>query len=305
MNTLRVGLLLAAMTALFLVVGWMIGGTTGMVIALVVAAGMNAFAYWNSDRMVLRMYNAREVDAHTAPQLYGIVERLARRADLPMPRVYVIESAQPNAFATGRNPQNAAVAATTGLLRLLNAEELAGVMAHELAHVKHRDILTSTITATLAGAIGMLANFAFFFGATSDDEEGNPLGFVGLLLMSILAPLAAMVVQMGISRSNEYAADATGAEICGQPLWLAQRAGKTGSRRPDHRQRASRKQPRHRPYVHRQPLARPGHGQPVLYSPKNRQPHCPPATNGRCGWHGNPGRHWPVGLISGIVPPPK
>lgn len=183
---------------------------------------MNVFAYWNSDRMILRMYNAQEVDARSAPQLYGIVERLARRADLPMPRVYVIESAQPNAFATGRNPQNAAVAATTGLLRILNADELAGVMAHELAHVKHRDILTATIVATLAGAIGMLANFAFFFGATSNDEEGgNPLGFVGVLLMSILAPLAAMIVQMGISRSNEYAADAAGAEICGQPLWLA------------------------------------------------------------------------------------
>lgn len=236
MNTLRVGLLLAAMTALFLVVGWIIGGTTGMIVALIAAAGMNAFAFWNSDRMILRMYNAREVDAHSAPQLHGIVERLAHRADLPMPRVYVIESAQPNAFATGRNPQNAAVAATTGLLRLLNAEELAGVMAHELAHVKHRDILTSTITATLAGAIGMLANFALFFGATSnDDGEGSPLGFVGLLLMSILAPLAAMVVQMGVSRSNEYAADAAGAEICGQPLWLASALEKleTGARAID------------------------------------------------------------------------
>ncbi|EKV32179.1 Putativeprotease htpX-like protein [Caenispirillum salinarum AK4] len=235
MNTLRVGLLLAAMTALFLVVGWLIGGTAGMVVALVVATGMNAFAYWNSDRMILRMYKAREVDAHTAPQLYGIVERLAHRADLPMPRVYVIESAQPNAFATGRNPRNAAVAATTGLLRLLNAEELAGVMAHELAHVKHRDILTGTITATLAGAIGMLANFALFFGATSNDEEGSPLGFVGLLLMSILAPLAAMIVQMGVSRSNEYAADAAGAEICGQPLWLASALEKleTGTRAID------------------------------------------------------------------------
>lgn len=223
MNTLRVGLLLAAMTALFLVVGFLIGGEAGMAVAFALAAAMNVFAYWNSDRMILRMYGAREVDAHSAPQLYGIVERLAHRAELPMPRVYVIESAQPNAFATGRSPSHAAVAATTGLLRLLNAEELAGVMAHELAHVKHRDTLTATITATLAGAIGMLANFAFFFGATGNDEEGggNPLGFVGVLLMSILAPLAAMVVQMGISRSNEYAADAAGAEICGQPLWLA------------------------------------------------------------------------------------
>lgn len=223
MNTLRVGLLLAGMTALFLTVGHLIGGTTGMVVALLIAVAMNAFTYWNSDRMVLRMYGAREVDSTSAPQLYGIVERLAQRADLPMPRVYIIESAQPNAFATGRNPRNAAVAATTGLLRLLNAEELAGVMAHELAHVKHRDTLTATITATLAGAVGMLANFAFFFGGSSNDEEGggNPLGFVGVLLMSILAPLAAMIVQMAVSRSNEYAADAAGAEICGQPLWLA------------------------------------------------------------------------------------
>lgn len=221
MNTLRVGLLLAAMTALFLTVGWLIGGQAGMVIAFALAAAMNAFAYWNSDKMILRMYNAQEVDAATAPQLYAIVEQLARRADLPMPRVYVIDTAQPNAFATGRSPSHAAVAATTGLMRLLNAEELAGVMAHELAHVKHRDTLTSTITATLAGAIGMLANFAFFFGGSSDEENPNPLGFVGVLLMSILAPLAAMVVQMGISRMNEYAADAAGAEICGQPLWLA------------------------------------------------------------------------------------
>lgn len=305
MNTLRVGLLLAAMTALFLVVGWMIGGTTGMVIALVVAAGMNAFAYWNSDRMVLRMYNAREVDAHTAPQLYGIVERLARRADLPMPRVYVIESAQPNAFATGRNPQNAAVAATTGLLRLLNAEELAGVMAHELAHVKHRDILTSTITATLAGAIGMLANFAFFFGATSDDEEGNPARFRRPAAHVHPGPTGGHGGANGNQPVQRICRRRYRSGNLRPALMAGQRAGKTGSRRPDHRQRASRKQPRHRPYVHRQPLARPGHGQPVLYSPKNRQPHCPPATNGRCGWHGNPGRHWPVGLISGIVPPPK
>ncbi|SOD98901.1 zinc metalloprotease HtpX [Caenispirillum bisanense] len=221
MNTLRVGLLLAGMTALFLTVGWLIGGQTGMVIAFLAAAGMNVFAWWNSDRMILRMYNAQEVDARSAPQLYGIVEQLARRADLPMPRVYVIDSAQPNAFATGRSPQHAAVAATTGLMRLLNAEELAGVMAHELAHVKHRDTLTGTITATLAGAVGMLANFAFFFGGSRDEENPSPLGFVGVLLLSILAPLAAMIVQMAVSRTNEYAADAAGAEICGQPLWLA------------------------------------------------------------------------------------
>lgn len=222
MNTLRVGLLLAGMTALFLTVGWLIGGQAGMLIALAVAAGMNFFAYWNSDKMILRMYNAQEVDGRSAPQLYGIVQQLAQRAGMPMPRVYVIDSAQPNAFATGRDPNNAAVAATTGLMRILTAEELAGVMAHELAHVKHRDTLTATITATLAGAVGMLANFAFFFGATRNDENNpSPLGFVGILLMSILAPMAAMIVQMAVSRTNEYAADAAGAEICGQPLWLA------------------------------------------------------------------------------------
>lgn len=243
MNTLRVALLLAGMTALFLVIGRLLGGTTGMVLAFLVAAAMNLAAWWSSDTLVLKLYKARPVDARTAPQFYGIVERLAHRADLPMPRVYVIDSAQPNAFATGRGPKTAAVAATTGLLRLLNAEELTGVMAHELAHVRHRDTLTATLVATLAGAIGMLANFALFFGGGSssssgEGEDGGPaLGFFGVLALSLLAPLAAMVVQMGISRSNEYAADAAGAELCGQPLWLANALEKleTGSRAIDNR----------------------------------------------------------------------
>jgi len=215
----RTALLIAGMTALFLAVGFMIGGTGGMLIAFVIAAGMNMFAYWNSDRMVLRMYGAREVDARSAPALYGIVKQLAERAELPMPRVYIIENPQPNAFATGRNPQNAAVAATTGLLATMSHEEIAGVMAHELAHVKNRDTLTMTITATIAGAIGMLANFALFFGGSRDNN--NPLGIVGVLAVMILAPLAAMLVQMAISRSREYEADRIGAEICGRPLWLA------------------------------------------------------------------------------------
>ncbi|WP_193366866.1 zinc metalloprotease HtpX [Pelagibius marinus] len=217
MNSLRTGLLMAAMTGLFLAVGFLLGGTGGMVIALLVAVAMNAFAYWNADKMVLRMYRARQVDRASAPSYYGIVEQLADNAGLPMPRVYIIDDPQPNAFATGRNPENAAVAATSGLLKRLSAEELAGVMAHELAHVKNRDTLTMTITATIAGAISMLANFGLFFGG----NRNNPLGIFGAILIMILAPLAAALVQMAISRTREYAADRAGAEICGQPLWLA------------------------------------------------------------------------------------
>jgi heat shock protein HtpX len=217
MNTLRTGILLAALTALFLLVGLMIGGETGMAIALLLAIAMNAFAYWNSDKLVLRLYRAHEVEKREAPGFYGIVERLAANAALPMPRVYVIDNDQPNAFATGRNPANAAVAATTGLLRRLSSEEIAGVMAHELAHVRNRDTLTMTVTATVAGAISMLANFALFFGG----NRNNPLGILGVILVAILAPLAAMLVQMAISRAREFEADRIGAEICGQPLWLA------------------------------------------------------------------------------------
>jgi heat shock protein HtpX len=218
MNTFRTGLLLAAMTALFLVAGYLLGGQNGMMIALVVAIGMNVFSYWNADKVVLKMFKAREVDARSAPVLYGIVQQLAQRAHLPMPRVYIIDNPQPNAFATGRNPQNAAVAATTGLLQNLSQEEIAGVMAHELAHVKNRDTLIMTVTATIAGALGMLANFALFFGG---NRNNNPLGMVGTILVVILAPMAAMLVQMAISRTREYAADQEGAEICGRPAWLA------------------------------------------------------------------------------------
>ena len=213
----RTALLLAALTALFMAVGYMLGGIGGTLIALAVAVAMNVFAYWNSDRVVLRMHNARAVDDRTAPQLVGMVRQLAERGGLPMPRVYIIDTPQPNAFATGRNPENAAVAATTGLLKALSSEEVAGVMAPELAHIRNRDTLVMTITATLAGALSMLANFALFFGG----NRNNPLGIVGVLLMAILAPLAAMLVQMAISRSREYEADRVGAEICGRPLWLA------------------------------------------------------------------------------------
>jgi len=223
MSYFRTALLLAAITALFLVIGFLLGGEGGMLIAFLLAGAMNLFAYWNADKLVLRMYGAQEIDRRTAPAYYGIVEQLAERAGLPMPKVYVMESEQPNAFATGRNPANAAVAATTGLLNSLSHEELAGVMAHELAHVKNRDTLIMTITATVAGAIGMLANFAMFFGhsGNNEDNRGNPLGMVGTILVMIIAPLAAMLVQMAISRAREYEADRIGAEICGRPLWLA------------------------------------------------------------------------------------
>ena len=222
MNYLKTAILLAGMTALFVGIGFMLGGPTGMLIALAIAVGMNVFAYWNSDRMMLSMYGATEVDARSAPGLYGTVEQLADRAGLPMPKVYIIDTDQPNAFSTGRNPENAAVAATSGLLRILSTEEVAGVMAHELAHVKNRDTLIMTITATVAGAISMLATFAMFFGG----NRNNPLGLIGTILIMILAPIAAMLVQMAISRTREYAADHAGAEICGHPLWLASALGK-------------------------------------------------------------------------------
>ncbi|QOF69556.1 zinc metalloprotease HtpX [Aminobacter sp. SR38] len=219
MNMMRTAMLLATMTALFMGVGYLIGGYGGMTIAFLIAAGMNLFSYWNSDKLVLRMNNAIEVDERNAPEYYAIVRGLAANARLPMPRVYLIDSPQPNAFATGRNPENAAVAASTGLLQRLSHEEVAAVMAHELAHIENRDTLIMTVTATLAGAISMLGNFAFFFGGNRDNN--NPLGFVGVLVAMIVAPFAAMLVQMAISRTREYSADRRGAEICGNPLWLA------------------------------------------------------------------------------------
>lgn len=225
MNYVRTAVLLAAMTALFLGIGWMLGGQAGMLIALVLALGMNLFAYWNSDKVVLRMHGARQVKRTDAPALFGVIEQLSRTAGLPMPKVYLIDNEQPNAFATGRNPQNAAVAATTGLLRNLSPEEVAGVMAHELAHVKNRDTLIMTITATIAGAVGMLSSFALFFGG---GNRNNPLGLVGVLLVMIVGPLAAALVQMAISRAREYEADRVGAEICGKPLWLASALEKLG-----------------------------------------------------------------------------
>ena len=219
MNTMRTGLLMAALMGLFLAVGYLLGREQGMFIAFLMAAGMNVFAYWNADKMVLRMHGARQVDRQTAPEFYQLIEALSQRAGLPMPKVYIMDNPQPNAFATGRNPENAAVAATTGLLGLLTPDEIAGVMAHELAPVANRDTLVMTMTATIAGAISMLANFGMLFGGNRD--RNNPFGVVGVILMVVLAPLAAMLVQMAISRTREYGADRGGAEISGQPMALA------------------------------------------------------------------------------------
>jgi heat shock protein HtpX len=217
-NWLKTTILMAGIVALFGVVGAAFGGANGMLLALALGGAMNIFAYWFSDAMVLRMYNAQEVDAASAPQFYGIVRELSQRAGLPMPRVYLIDEAQPNAFATGRNPEHAAVAATAGILQLLTTRELRGVMAHELTHVKHRDILISTIAATVAGAISAIAQFGFLFGGRGVDDRPNPV--VGLIVM-ILAPIAAMLIQMAISRAREFEADRGGAEISGDPNALA------------------------------------------------------------------------------------
>ncbi|MBP7242878.1 zinc metalloprotease HtpX [Amaricoccus sp.] len=221
MNYFRTMLLLAALTALFMGVGYLIGGTGGMMIAFLFAVGTNALAFWNSDKMVLRMHGAEPVTRASAPDLWDMVATLAKQADLPMPKVYVIRQDQPNAFATGRNPDNAAVAATTGILALLTREELAGVIAHELAHIKNRDTLTMTIAATVAGAISMLAQFGFFFGGAGGDRERNPLGPFGMILAVLFAPMAAALIQMTISRTREYAADRMGAQIARDPIGLA------------------------------------------------------------------------------------
>ncbi len=220
----RTFMLMAALTGFVGVVGFMLGGEAGLVIALVVAFGMNFFAYWNSDKAVLQMHGARPVDQGSAPELWEMTANMARRAGLPMPALYIIETEQPNAFATGRNPENAAVAVTRGLLRNMRREEIAGVVAHEIAHIKNRDTLTMTITATLAGAVSMLANFAIFFGGGRD----RPLGMVGTIAMMILAPMAAAMVQMAISRVREYEADAEGAAICGNAEWLASASNRLG-----------------------------------------------------------------------------
>ncbi len=217
LNFSRTTLLLAGLTGLFLAAGYLIGGESGMAVAFLFALGTNLFAYWNADKVLLSMYGAKEVDEKSAPALYGTVRTLAGRAGLPMPRVYIVDNPQPNAFATGRNPAHAAVAVTTGLIRNLTMEQVAGVLSHELTHIRNRDTLTMTVTATIAGAVSMLANFAFFFG----NNRNNPLGFLGVILVALLAPVAAVLVQLAISRGREYEADRGGAGISGNPLPLA------------------------------------------------------------------------------------
>ena len=232
-NQIRTTILLAVMTALILWVGQLLGGRQGMIIALILAAGMNFFSYWYSDKLVLKMYRASEVTPGQAPQLYETVQRLAQRAGLPMPKLYVIPQQAPNAFATGRNPEHAVVAVTEGLLNLMEHEEVTGVLAHELAHVKNRDILIGSIAATMAGAIMVLASMArwsaIFGGGGNSDDEGGGAGFIGLIAMSIIAPMAAMIIQMAISRSREYLADATGASFAGNPEGLARALEKLGA----------------------------------------------------------------------------
>ncbi|MEJ2645093.1 MAG: zinc metalloprotease HtpX [Gammaproteobacteria bacterium] len=244
MNALRTTLLLAGLTALLVLVGKAIGGTTGMVIGLLFAGVMNIGSYWFSDRLVLSLYHAQPVGPDQAPELYSVVQELAHRAHMPMPRVYIVETETPNAFATGRDPNHAAVAATTGLLRLMDREELTGVLAHELSHVRHRDTLISAIAATLAGAIAMIANlaqWALIFGmGRGDDEEG---GIVGALATMILAPLAAALIQMAVSRSREYGADQGGAELSGHPLWLARALRKLESANQAHPMQTAARNP--------------------------------------------------------------
>jgi heat shock protein HtpX len=231
-NQIKTTILLAVMTALILWVGQLLGGRQGMIIALIFAAGMNFFSYWYSDKLVLKMYRAREVTRNQAPELYEIVHHLTRQAGLPMPKLYIIPQEAPNAFATGRNPEHAVVAVTEGLLKIMDRSEVTGVLAHELAHVKNRDILIGSIAATMAGAIMMLATMARWsaiFGGGSNDDEGGGAGFIGLIVMSIIAPMAAMVIQMAISRSREYLADATGAGFAGHPEGLAKALEKLGA----------------------------------------------------------------------------
>jgi heat shock protein HtpX len=276
MNTFKTGLLMSLMTGLFLVVGALVGGSSGMLFAFVMALGLNLFAYWNSDKMLLSMYGARPVDAASAPELYHIVERLAATAHLPMPKVYISENPQPNAFGTGRNPAHAAVCVTSGLLAKVTNEELAGVIAHELGHVRNHDTLTMTITAVIAGAIGMLANFAFFMGG-----RRNPLGLVGVLLVTLLAPFAAMLVQAAISRSRGIRGRPRrrGAD---RPSALAgQCAGGNRQFRQAHRQRPRRRQSGHGAYVHRQSAAW-RHVRPVRQPSLDRRAHRAFARHGRC-----------------------
>ena len=278
MNYFKTGLLMAAMTALLLAIGASLGGQSGMLLALVFAIATNVFAYWNADKMVLRMAGARPVARETAPEFHDMIERLAKAALLPMPKVYLIDNPQPNAFATGRNPENAAVAATTGLLQQLTPDEIEGVMAHELAHVKNRDTLIMAVTATIAGAISMVANFGLFFGGRNRNSALGPLG--GLLLM-FLAPLGAMVVQMAISRTREYAADKGGAEISGKPLALASALQKIASQSRNIQNTRAEANPAMAHMYIINPLSGLGLDKLFFHPPRHRTPHCRTSGHGR------------------------
>ena len=274
MNYVRTAMLLAVLTAIFVALGGAVGGQTGMVIAFFLALAINLFSLWNSDKMVLRMYGAREVDERSAPEYYGIVRELAQRAGLPMPRVFVMESPQPNAFATGRSPSHAAVCASTGLLQALSREELTGVIAHELTHVKNHDTLTMTVAASIGGAISMLAQymqFGFLFGGNRDDRSG--VGMIGGLLAILVAPIAAMLVQMAISRSREYAADRGGAIISGRPLWLASALAKIENYAHQIPNETAEAVPATAPMFIINPLSGQGFDNLVLDAPQHREPH--------------------------------
>ena len=302
MNMVRTGLLLAALTGLFLAAGYLLGGSGGATIAFLIALAMNFFAWWSSDTMVLRMHGAQPVTPASAPDLYALVQQLAANAGLPTPTIYLIHSDQPNAFATGRSPERSAVAVTTGILRALDREELAGVIAHELAHIRNRDTLTMTMAATIAGAIGFLANFGFFFAGSSDNRQ-NPLGPIGAILVMILAPLAAMLVQLAISRTREYSADRAGGRDLRPPA-LA-RPGPCQDRAAGRGPRDAEcgGQPGQRAPLHRQPAPHGRRGRPVPHPPRDREADRSaagagrqPAGRGPAGWSVGPVE--PLGLSS-------
>ena len=271
LNFLRTSVLVAALTALFMAVGYVVGGQSGMLIALAIAAATNAIGYWNADKLVLRMQNAREVDPQSSPDLHAMVAELSQRAGIPTPRLYLIDTDQPNAFATGRDPEHGAVAVSTGLLRYLEPREVAAVVAHELAHIKNRDTLTMTITATFAGAISMLAQFGMFFG--SRNSRDNPLGPIGVLIAVIVAPIAAALVQMAVSRTREYEADRHGAAISGDPTRARLGADENLTDRFAYGQRFCRAEPGAGPYVHLQSALGAADGQSVRDAPGGREPY--------------------------------
>jgi heat shock protein HtpX len=281
MNYTRTAILLAGLTALFMAIGYLFGGPEGMLIAFVMAVAMNLFSYWRSDKLVLSIYGAQEVDDRTAPEFVGLVRELSARSGLPMPRVYLMDNPQPNAFATGRNPNHAAVAATTGLLDMLSTQELAGVIGHELTHIKNRDTLTMTVTATIAGAISMLAQFGRFVGGGRRDG-GNRGGGLATLLAVLLAPPAAMLVQMAISRTREYAADRGSAQLSGDPLGLVSALGKLDTAARQIENTPAQQNPATAPPLYRQSAVGGPHGQSVRYPSLDGEPYRRARSDCRC-----------------------